>query len=313
MKETHKFMDHLLFTVNYQEQKWLICGDLKVVGLVLGLQGWYTTYPCFLCFWDSWADNQDYIRQEWPLRQRLKPGLHNIQSHPLVELNKILLPSLHIKWGVMKNFMKAIDWEGNRFVFLQELSIEKFKAGIFDSPQIRELMKNPMFDESLSKAELSAWQSLKSVVKNLLGNYQSTEYEKEIGELLKSFCQLRALMSIKLHFLRSHLNYFPKNSGDLSEKQWALSPWHLNYVRALWRLVGCKLSHWLLLVLETGCGGYQAQKEVPEKTFHPRIVSFLYFSVYYGTIRSFCEYKNIGDLSRRWSKGSLFNNYYTEV
>ena len=37
MKETHNSMDHLLFAVNYQEHKWLICEDLKVVGLVLGL------------------------------------------------------------------------------------------------------------------------------------------------------------------------------------------------------------------------------------------------------------------------------------
>ena len=29
------------------------------------------------------------------------------------------------------------------------------KHGIFDSPQIRELMKDPTFDEALSEAELS--------------------------------------------------------------------------------------------------------------------------------------------------------------
>ena len=38
MKETHN-SDHLLSAVNYQELKWLICEDLKVVGLALGLQG----------------------------------------------------------------------------------------------------------------------------------------------------------------------------------------------------------------------------------------------------------------------------------
>ena len=50
-------MDHLLSAINYQEHKWLICGDLKVVGLVLGLQGGYTKYPYFVCFWDSQADD----------------------------------------------------------------------------------------------------------------------------------------------------------------------------------------------------------------------------------------------------------------
>ena len=66
--------------------------------------------------------------------------MHNIQSHPLIEPNKILLPPLHIKLRVMKNFVKAMDREGSRFAFLQKflwISIEKLKAGVFDDPQIR--------------------------------------------------------------------------------------------------------------------------------------------------------------------------------
>ena len=118
MKETHNSMNHLLSVVNYQEHKWLICGDLKVVGLVLGLQGGYTKYPCFPCLWDSWVDDQHFVGQEWPLRQGLKPISHNIQSHPLVEPNKILLPPLHNKLGVIKNFVKAMDREGTGFAFL---------------------------------------------------------------------------------------------------------------------------------------------------------------------------------------------------
>ena len=39
MKETHNSMDHFLPAVNYQEPKLLIFRDLKVVGLILGLQG----------------------------------------------------------------------------------------------------------------------------------------------------------------------------------------------------------------------------------------------------------------------------------
>ena len=40
-------------------------------------------------------------------------------------------------------------------------------------------MKDPVFGEALSEAELSAWQSLKSIVINYLGNHQCAEYEKE--------------------------------------------------------------------------------------------------------------------------------------
>ena len=97
--------------------------------------------------------------------------------------------------GVIKNFVASIDWEVSGFAFLRKtsrISKEKLKVGIFDSPQIRELMKYPMFNETYSEDELSAWQSQKSVVTNFLGNLRSVEYEKEIAELLKSFCQLGA-------------------------------------------------------------------------------------------------------------------------
>ena len=72
-------------------------------------------------------------------------------------------------------------------------------------------MKDPIFDEALSEAKLSAWPSLKSVVTHFLGNHQSAEYEKEIEELLKIFRCLGSRMSVKLHFLMSHLDYFPNN------------------------------------------------------------------------------------------------------
>ena len=36
---------------------------------------------------------------------------------------------------------------------------------------------------------------------------------------MKSFEKLGARMSIKMHFLQSHLDYFPENCGDYSEEQ----------------------------------------------------------------------------------------------
>ena len=38
MKESHKCMELLLSALNYKEYKWLICGDLKLIGIILGLQ-----------------------------------------------------------------------------------------------------------------------------------------------------------------------------------------------------------------------------------------------------------------------------------
>lgn len=105
MKESYCTMKCLLALLNYDEHKWLICGDLKVVGLILGLQSGYTKFPCFMCLWDSRADNLHYVRSKWPTRKGLKPGSHNVLSPPLVDSSKILLPPLHIKLGLMKNFV----------------------------------------------------------------------------------------------------------------------------------------------------------------------------------------------------------------
>ena len=54
----------------------------------------------------------------------------------------------------MKNLMKA-NGQGKQQVCFPPM--QKPKAGIFDDPQIRELMKDTMCDEALSKAERSTW------------------------------------------------------------------------------------------------------------------------------------------------------------
>ena len=64
MKETHNNMCHLLSAVNYQEHKWLICSDIKVVELVLGPRGGDTKYPCFLCLWDGRSGDKHDVSQE---------------------------------------------------------------------------------------------------------------------------------------------------------------------------------------------------------------------------------------------------------
>ena len=53
MKETYDNMKQLLRCIKYEQHQWHLFGDLKVVALLLGLQGGYRKYCCFLCEWDS--------------------------------------------------------------------------------------------------------------------------------------------------------------------------------------------------------------------------------------------------------------------
>ena len=72
----------------------------------------------FLCKWDSRADQEYYSRRIWPERDNLHPGSNNIIQNSLVNHNRILLIQLHIKLGLMKHFIKALDRNGSTMQFL---------------------------------------------------------------------------------------------------------------------------------------------------------------------------------------------------
>ena len=49
MKETYENTKQLLQYINYEQYCSQLCGDLKVIAILLGLQPGYTKYCCFLC------------------------------------------------------------------------------------------------------------------------------------------------------------------------------------------------------------------------------------------------------------------------
>ena len=54
-----------------------------------------------------------------PIRENMDPSEHNMMKERLVDRSSILLPPLHIKLGLIKNIIKALDKEGNTFQFLR--------------------------------------------------------------------------------------------------------------------------------------------------------------------------------------------------
>ncbi|KAI6659820.1 hypothetical protein LOD99_10618 [Oopsacas minuta] len=140
MKEEYESIKLALEKLKYHVHQWVICVDLKMVNFLLGQQSDYTKYPCSLCLWDSGARNDHWTRKDWPLRKNMVVGEMNIINKPMItNRGKIILPPLHIKLGFMKQFVKALNEDDSCFHYLfssfPELSIEKFKAGIFDGPQ----------------------------------------------------------------------------------------------------------------------------------------------------------------------------------
>jgi hypothetical protein len=96
--------------------------------------------------------------------------------------------------------------------------MQKSKRGTFIGPQIRELMKDEDFERSLNESEKAAWTSFQKVVKNFLGNTKAENYEDMISELIENYRALRCNMSLRMHFLDSHLDFFPQNRGNVSDE-----------------------------------------------------------------------------------------------
>ena len=92
------------------------------------------------------------------------------------------------------------------------MSDAKIKAGSFTGPQIRELMQDKQSDEDLDETERNAWLSFKRICKDLLGNHKATNYQNVVQDLLNSYKAIGCNMSLKIHFLQSHLDFFPRKS-----------------------------------------------------------------------------------------------------
>ena len=210
---------------------------MKVIAILLGLQHGYTKYCCFLCEWKSRARHEHYSRKEWPKRSTLIAGTKNVKYTPLVEASKILFPPLHIKLGLMKNFVKAMNQDGAAFKYIctkfHVLSQAKLKEGIFVGPQINQLLKDEDFDHTLSGTEKVAWNAFQDVAHNFLGSRKAPNYIKLVEHMIGSYKNMEGNMSLKIHFLHSHLDFFPSNCVDVSDEHGAFPPGYCSHGKAV--------------------------------------------------------------------------------
>ncbi|GBO31470.1 hypothetical protein AVEN_239510-1 [Araneus ventricosus] len=110
----------MLSNIEYSKHSWHIRAALKVIAVLVGLQAGYTKF--FFAFCDSrtvGTEKKHYIKKMWPKRQFLISGVKNEENEPLFASEKILLPPLHIKLDLMKNFVKAMDCGGSGFQYLR--------------------------------------------------------------------------------------------------------------------------------------------------------------------------------------------------
>ena len=85
-------------------------------------------------------------------------------------------------------------------------------------PQIRSLMHDEKFEELLNPLEKVACQAFKKVTHSFLGNRKAENYHDIVNDLITSYKNLGCNMSLKVHFLHSHLDFFPENLGAVSDE-----------------------------------------------------------------------------------------------
>ncbi|GFX82409.1 uncharacterized protein TNCV_2870901 [Trichonephila clavipes] len=78
-------------------------------------------------------------------------------------------------------------------------------------------------DQDKSWAPHLVWsvcvEELRQWFQGFLGNKNDPNYKALVAELLQKYKILGCNMSVKVHFLHSHLDYFPENLGAVNEEQ----------------------------------------------------------------------------------------------
>ena len=212
LKEDYNSVKTLLNALKYDEYGWEVIGDFIMVAFMMGLQGGWTKFPCYLCLWDSRDTKAHYHRLDWPQQTEFLVGRSNVKWERLVDSRKGLIPPLHIKLGLMNQFVTTLDKESAALKYIQhffpQLSEAKVKAGVFVGPQIKKIMECKEFPKKLTRVKKAAWNSFVAVVRGFLGNHKAENYVELVETLVKNYGTMGCRMSLKVHILDAHLDKF---------------------------------------------------------------------------------------------------------
>lgn len=87
-----------------------------------------------------------------------------------------------------------------------------------NGPDIRKLMKDEAFERSLNELEVVALDGLKAVIENCLGIHRSDDWRILVEEMLSAFENINVRMSLKVHFMHQHMDWFERQSPTESDE-----------------------------------------------------------------------------------------------
>lgn len=99
----------------------------------------------------------------------------------------------------------------NKFL---RVSDAKNKEGAFEGSRIRESINVEQFDDQMNEVGRAACLSSKLFLETFWTIIRQKENYREIlSDLSKRFKTMECYMSVNIHFVDSHLDYFPENFG----------------------------------------------------------------------------------------------------
>jgi len=79
-------------------------------------------------------------------------------------------------------------------------------------------VKSDLFEHLLTETDKSTWLIFRGVCLNFLENVKAENYKELVEDLLNAYQSMGCNMSLKIHFSRSHLDFFLPNLGAVSDK-----------------------------------------------------------------------------------------------
>lgn len=221
-KKKSSIVKILLKSLKYQEYGWEVIGDFIIVTILLGLQGRFSKFPCYICLRNSRATAEHCQMRDWSQWTEFSVGEKNIKLEPLLDPRKVLFPSLHMKNGscqTVSSDCRLVVYSLQISCRLSlKLSEAKVKASVFLEPQIKIILHCKKFPEKLTETEESVRNSFVAVIQGFLRIHKDVNNADLVEMLVKNDSKLGCSMSLKVHILDAHLDKVT-NMGTFSKDQ----------------------------------------------------------------------------------------------
>ena len=92
-------------------------------------------------------------------------------------------------------------------------------------------MRNEKLDLHLNSLELGAWKSFKQMMHNFLLGKKTENHADAVQDMLIAYQKLGCCMSLKIHFLHSHFDFFSENLGNVSDEHGERCPQDISKIK----------------------------------------------------------------------------------